>query len=114
MQKAELLCLLHRTAELYIHNIEFLNEFLPVRKEKGHWTPKTAEEGATWLVGDGTGLKDQIFALITIIQFNSILIHLCSNATAQRHISKSAQIKKRNKKTHKQNTNQDNLCNNKF
>jgi hypothetical protein len=41
---------------------------------------------------------------ITIIQFNSILIYLCANLTAQRPITKSAQLKKKKKYTYKENT----------
>jgi hypothetical protein len=39
-----------------------------------------------------------------IIQFNSILIYLCANLTAQRPITKSAHVQKKKKYTYKENT----------
>jgi hypothetical protein len=38
------------------------------------------------------------------IQFNLILIYLCANLTAQRPITKSAQVQKKKKYTYKENT----------
>jgi hypothetical protein len=40
--------------------------------------------------------------MMMIIQFNSFLIYLCENLTAQRPITKSAQVKKKKKYTYKE------------